>query len=502
MSHTDGERPISDAEYPTSDADVSPSGGPSTDNPASTKAGLTDAEMTGAVRPDSSRRGADTLRGSITRWLAARPGLRDVTVDEVVIPESNGMSSETVLVTASWVEDTTGGQDGSGRPSGPGGSSGSSASGGSSGSSEQRLVFRMAPDPDTMPIFEHYDLGVQFRVMADVGRLTDIPVPDAMWYEGDPAHLGSEFFVMDRRDGEIPADVLPYNLGDSFLFDAPAADQHRLQNNSVALLVSLHSIDDPLREFDYLAASVGLGDEPGGSNTAGTPNPKTLAVVSGVPAPETTARVPRAGGATTGSPPGVAVRTVSGAECLTNHIERMRRHYDYVKRDSRPSPLIDRAFEWLDAKMPDADTIGEPVLLWGDSRIGNVIYRDFEPVGVLDWEMATIGDPLMDLGTTLCYWVEDADPPPVKAFGFGPTSLPGMLTRAELAARYAEATGRDISNIVFYFTFGLFKTAVVLQQIYYRYKQGLTTDQRFAMMIEGVRLLALMAERAVTTDSL
>jgi aminoglycoside phosphotransferase (APT) family kinase protein len=158
--------------------------------------------------------------------------------------------------------------------------------------------------------------------------------------------------------------------------------------------------------------------------------------------------------------------------------------------------------EWLRAHQP---TSPAPTIIHNDYKFDNVIYAtsSFEKiVGVLDWEMATVGDPLMDLGTMLCYWVQASDPPPVKAFGFGPTTLPGMLTRQELADRYAAATGRDISNIVFYFTFGLFKTAVVLQQIYYRYHQGLTKDPRFAAFIDGVRLLALMADRAVTTETL
>lgn len=174
----------------------------------------------------------------------------------------------------------------------------------------------------------------------------------------------------------------------------------------------------------------------------------------------------------------------------------------YADAKTEDIPQMPKVAAWLSENMPPSLS---PTIIHNDYKFDNVMYEStaFERiVGVLDWEMATIGDPLMDLGTTLCYWVEDADPPPVKAFGFGPTSRPGMLTRAELAARYAEATGRDISNIVFYFTFGLFKTAVVLQQIYYRYEQGLTTDARFAMMIEGVRLLALMADRAVTTQSL
>jgi aminoglycoside phosphotransferase (APT) family kinase protein len=114
-------------------------------------------------------------------------------------------------------------------------------------------------------------------------------------------------------------------------------------------------------------------------------------------------------------------------------------------------------------------------------------------VGILDWEMATIGDPLVDLGTALCYWVQADDGPGLKALQFGPTSVPGSLSRRQLAARYASSTGRDLSKLAFYYALGCFKTAVVAQQIYLRYKKGLTKDERFAKMIDGVRGLGAQA---------
>ena len=104
--------------------------------------------------------------------------------------------------------------------------------------------------------------------------------------------------------------------------------------------------------------------------------------------------------------------------------------------------------------------------------------------------MATLGDPLIDLGTLLCYWIEQDDAPGLHNLSFGPTMIPGMLTRRQLVDRYAERTGRDVSKILFYYVFGLFKTAVVMQQIYYRFKQGKTSDPRFAGLIFGVKLLA------------
>jgi aminoglycoside phosphotransferase (APT) family kinase protein len=153
--------------------------------------------------------------------------------------------------------------------------------------------------------------------------------------------------------------------------------------------------------------------------------------------------------------------------------------------------------KWLAERMPKDNPA---TLIHNDYKLDNVVLDPKQPtriIGVLDWEMSTLGDPLMDLGTTLSYWVEADDPPQIQVVRWGPTALPGALTRAELAARYAEQSGRDVSNALFYYCFGLFKTAVVIQQIYYRYKQGLTKDERFAPLIHGVRILCDRAAQAI-----
>jgi aminoglycoside phosphotransferase (APT) family kinase protein len=117
--------------------------------------------------------------------------------------------------------------------------------------------------------------------------------------------------------------------------------------------------------------------------------------------------------------------------------------------------------------------------------------------GVLDWEMTTIGDPLMDLGTALSYWAQHSDPAPMHQLPFGPTAAPGMLTRQQIAQRYLERSGRTAESLVFYYAFGLLKTAVIAQQIYYRFAKGLTKDTRFAAMILGVRLLSEQARSSI-----
>jgi aminoglycoside phosphotransferase (APT) family kinase protein len=159
-------------------------------------------------------------------------------------------------------------------------------------------------------------------------------------------------------------------------------------------------------------------------------------------------------------------------------------------------PDVDRAASWLAAHLP-AET--GATLLHNDYKYDNlVLATDLGSIAaVLDWEMATLGDPLMDLGTSLGYWMDPDDEPGLRSLPAGPTTLPGNLRRTEVVEHYAAASGRDVSGILFYYVFGLLKIAVIAQQIYYRYKQGLTKDERFAGMIGAVRLLGGAAARAI-----
>jgi aminoglycoside phosphotransferase (APT) family kinase protein len=156
----------------------------------------------------------------------------------------------------------------------------------------------------------------------------------------------------------------------------------------------------------------------------------------------------------------------------------------------------------MQAHMPATSSAS---LIHNDYKYDNVVLdaNDITKiVGVLDWEMCTIGDPLTDLGGALAYWVEAGDPEEMKAIRWAPTDVPGSLTRAQLAQRYAEKTGRDISNLGFYLTFAQFKIAVIVQQIYYRYHQGLTKDERFAAMPTVVRALLRASLRCAETGAL
>jgi aminoglycoside phosphotransferase (APT) family kinase protein len=171
-----------------------------------------------------------------------------------------------------------------------------------------------------------------------------------------------------------------------------------------------------------------------------------------------------------GKPQGYLERQVRG------WIER------YGGSQTHDLPEVERISTWMKENMPATN---DAALIHNDYKYDNVVLDPHDItriIGVLDWEMCTIGDPLTDLGAALAYWINADDPEDLQKIRWGPTNVPGSLTRAQLAERYARATGRDVSNMAFYLTFARFKIAVIVQQIYYRYHQGLTKDERFASM--------------------
>lgn len=165
-------------------------------------------------------------------------------------------------------------------------------------------------------------------------------------------------------------------------------------------------------------------------------------------------------------------------------------------------PEVERITSWLGHNMP---ALTDATLIHNDYKYDNMILaaNDITRIkAVLDWEMCTLGDPLSDLGTALAYWVNGDDPPEVQMVGWGPTGIPGSLTRAQIAHRYSEKTGRDLSHIAFYYVFALFKVAVIIQQIYYRYHHGLTKDKRFAELGNVAKLLLRVALGAAYRGSI
>jgi aminoglycoside phosphotransferase (APT) family kinase protein len=142
-------------------------------------------------------------------------------------------------------------------------------------------------------------------------------------------------------------------------------------------------------------------------------------------------------------------------------------------------PLFYQTWDWLNAHLPPAPRTS---LVHNDYKLDNMMVAAEDParcIAVFDWDMCTVGDPLADLGTLLGYWTEPSDSPDRTAFAVMPTTLPGWYTRREVVERYAARSGTDVSHMRFYETFAMWKTAVVIQQIYVRFHRGQTQDTRF-----------------------
>ncbi len=163
------------------------------------------------------------------------------------------------------------------------------------------------------------------------------------------------------------------------------------------------------------------------------------------------------------------------------------------RAETDDQPRMDIVIRWLADRMPVSPS---PTLVHNDYKLDNVMLHADAEVrieAVLDWEMTTIGDPLADVGLTLCYWAW-ASAPQIRAHGAPAiTSRPGWYTREQVVQRYAEKSGRDLTNIGYYEVLGIFKLAVILQQIYHRFKRGQTQDPRFQNFGESVRGLAELA---------
>ena len=168
----------------------------------------------------------------------------------------------------------------------------------------------------------------------------------------------------------------------------------------------------------------------------------------------------------------------------------------YRKAQTDDVREIELVREWLFAEQPPEDAAA---LIHNDFKYDNLVFDAglTRVVAVLDWEMATVGHPWMDLGTTLGYWVEARDPPVFQTMAFGPTALLGNLSRAELVRRYEARTKRPVERLLFTYVFALYKMAIVAQQLYRRYVDGATRDGRYATMLEGARAVSASALVAI-----
>jgi len=191
-----------------------------------------------------------------------------------------------------------------------------------------------------------------------------------------------------------------------------------------------------------------------------------------------------------GRPEGYARRQVEGWT---------KRYFD-AKTDEHLE--LENAIEWLNQNIP---TESGASLVHNDYKFDNVMLDPDDPtqiVAVLDWEMVTIGDPLMDLGTTLGYWIGREGGEEMLNMPFNPRVLRENVSRRELVAMYADSSGRDVSNILYYYVFGLFKIAVIAQQIYLRYVKEFTRDERFARLDRIVHGIGLIAARSISCEQI
>jgi len=187
------------------------------------------------------------------------------------------------------------------------------------------------------------------------------------------------------------------------------------------------------------------------------------------------------------------------------YVERQIKGWNrrFQKAWTEDIPKFEDIQNWLEENMP-ADS-GHVSVLHGDYRIDNCILNPNDPTkvdAIIDWEISALGDPLMDLGNTLAYWVQADDPPHMKLTVRQPSMDPGMMTRQEVIDFYGERTGYDVSDMAYYYVYGIWRLAVIIQQIYFRYVQGSTQDERFKNYGQMVMALAGTAREKIRTGEI
>jgi aminoglycoside phosphotransferase (APT) family kinase protein len=300
----------------------------------------------------------------------------------------------------------------------------------------QEYVLRRPPHGAN--IKSAHDMGREYKVLSLL-KSTYPLVPTPIHFCEDIEIIGSPFYIMERLKGTILRTGNTPNMG------ILPSDLTNICEQAVDNLVNIHALDIQTANLLQL-----------------------------------------------GKPEGYVQRQVDG------WIKR------YQAAETDKILAMDNTISWLQTNQPRPQS---PAMLHNDYKLDNLIFSisdhpksKIDLIGTLDWEMATVGDPLMDLGATLAYWVEAADGDNWKTVNC--TWMAGMLTRKEVVERYQKKSGRDLSDILFYYVFGLFKNAVILQQIYARWKQGHTQDPRFGQLIFMVKMAMTKAEESIKSGQL
>jgi len=258
----------------------------------------------------------------------------------------------------------------------------------------QKWVARVAPTPGDVPVFSEYRMDHQFDVIRLVQEKTNVPVPRVRWLEPTGEVLGSPFFLMDYIDGRVPPDVMPYTFGGNWFADSPAQQRRELQDNTVAVLAELHSIPDPTTTFGFL-------------DNGSDPN------------------------------------------ALRRNLNWLQDWYRFAVPDIGRSPLVERALDWLEANWPADVAATDPVLVWGDARVGNVLYDGYRPAAVLDWEMATLGPREMDIA-----WMIFAHNVFQELAGLaGLPGLPDFMREEDVKATYTARTGVELGDLHWFYVY-------------------------------------------------
>ena len=305
----------------------------------------------------------------------------------------------------------------------------------------EEYVLRRPPFGNTVKTA--HDMRREYEVLSKLSKVYP-PAPKPLVFCDDESVIGSEFYLMERRRGvvvrnRLSASQLPQehaHLAQRFSSDPDY--QTEVCRAFVANLANLHSLD---------AVAAGLSD--------------------------------------LGKPDGYNRRQVQG---WTSRYQTAKTH---------EWPELNAAIEWLNANIPVESGAS---IIHNDYKFDNVMLdpSDLTRVtAVLDWEMVTIGDPLMDLGTTLGYWISPEAGDELLSMPFNPRALMESISRRKMAEMYAEASGRELPELLFYYVFGTFKIAAIAQQIYARFVKGFTKDPRFARFDRFVSVLGLIASNAL-----
>lgn len=290
---------------------------------------------------------------------------------------------------------------------------------------DRELVLRRPP-VGTKAVSAH-DMKREFLIQSRLKPVYDL-VPNVVALCEDHSILGSDFYVMDRIQGEIFRRDVPETLTKD--------DISIMANSLVSGLVQLHAVD-----------------------------------------------------------PTILQELNKGAGYVQRQVEGWSKRYRNALTDDVPDG--EDVMSWLDANRPD--DVGS-CIIHGDWRIDNMVFdlAHKKLAGVLDWELATVGDPLMDLGSALAYWVDRDDEPMFASLRRQPSHLEGMPTRKEFIATYLELSNRKCDDFTFYEVFGLFRLTVIIQQIWARYKAGQTTNPAFKGFGMGVNILINRAQGLIS----